>query len=295
MELNAFLVRFSASVWTARKMDKSATKDARERANATAKAGVRVYKSVLASDSLDKIHTIVGAARTEHEKRTVPWAYKGPGAITSAGYPAYKAAMAEHERAFNRAVASFIETYAVEYRAVMSDPSHSIRQELGSLFNPADYPAPEALRTKFSFAVSCEPMPAAADFRVQGLAPELVAEIKEDMAANNVAALANANTTAWGRVLERVEMLKARLTEYTNGQAAKFYNSWQDNVKELADLIPSINVTNDPDLTRMARRLVALTAYSNEDLKASESLRLEVIKQAHGVLADINEAHKQAA
>jgi hypothetical protein len=200
---NAFLVRLSVSVWTARKMDKAATREAKSRANASEKAGVKVYKSVIAADALDKVHSIASAARNAHRARTVPWAYDGPGAITAEGYPAYKAAMAAYEREFNIAVAYFYSVYAQEREAA--------RGYLGNMFNEQDYPTTDSLRDKFSFSVTAEPIPQAENFRPVGLAPEAVAEIKKDIVDNNAKALDNANATAWSRVIERVEKLKAGL------------------------------------------------------------------------------------
>ena len=59
--------------------------------------------------------------------------------------------------------------------------------------------------------------------------------------------------------------------------------------------MPSINVANDPDLARMGRKLVALTAYTAKDLKDSDALRAEVAKQAGAVLAQISDVYKNAA
>jgi hypothetical protein len=290
---NAFLVRFSCSVWTARKLDKSATKEAKERAGADTKAGVKVYKSVIAADALDKVHSIAGAARIEHRKRTVPWAYDGPGAITAEGYPSYKAAMAAYEREFHTAVRFFYSVYDAEREAA--------KGYLGGMFNPLDYPTTDSLREKFAFDVHSEPMPEADNFRVMGLAPELVDEIKKDIVDNNAKALDNANQSAWSRVIERVEKLKVGLEGYrpANGKNDKVEGMFRDsligNIQELADMIPSINVTGDADLTRMQQRLIALTAYSAKDLRESDALRAEVAKQAGKVLEGISEAYRNAA
>jgi hypothetical protein len=288
MSQNAFLVRLSVSCWTARKQDKAATKEARDRAGAGAKAGVRVYKSVIAAEALDKIHQIAGAARIAHRARTVPWQYDGPGAITATGYPAYKAAMAEYEREFHRAVAHFYTVYEAEREAA--------RGYLGAMFNVLDYPTTTSLAEKFAFSVTAEPMPQADDFRIVGLAPEHVEEIKKDIVQNNANALQNANQTAWSRVIERVEKLKLGLSNYKGGgKDGAFRDSLVENVKELADLIPSINVASDPELTRMQQKLIALTAYTADDLREDDALRAEIIKQASNVLAGIGEAHKRAA
>lgn len=276
---NAFLVRLSSSVWTARKMDKAATREARESAGASAKAGVKVYKSVIAADALDKVATIAGAARIEHRKRTVPWTYEGVGAITAEGYGPYTAAMTGYRNEFNAAVAYFLSVYEAE-RAKAHD-------YLGAMFNETDYPTVGALRDKFAFATHAEPLPRAEHFAPVGLAPEVVTEVRQDIARSNTSALANANATAWERVTERVELLKTRLEEYTSGKVTKFYESWVDNVKELVNMIPSINITNDPDLKVVGRRLLVLTAYSTEDLKESVALRNEVVKQANLLLAQL--------
>jgi hypothetical protein len=60
-------------------------------------------------------------------------------------------------------------------------------------------------------------------------------------------------------------------------------------------LLPSINVANDPDLTRMGQKLISLTAYTAQDLRESDALRAEIIKQAGLVLAQISDAYKHAA
>jgi hypothetical protein len=284
---NSFIVRLSTSVWTARKMDKTATKEARESAGASAKAGVRVYKSVIAADALDKVMSIAKAARAEHCKRTVPWTYEGVGAITTEGYAPYKAAMAKFQAEFNLTTDYFLSVYEVE--------RIKARDYLGSMFNDTDYPTVAALREKFAFAIHAEPLPQAQHFAPVGLPPEVVAEVRRDIVQNNTTALHNANATAWERVTEKVTMLKTRLEEYTSGKVTKFFDSWVDNVKEIVTMIPSINVANDPDLKVVGRRLLVLTAYSSEDLKESVALREEVVKQAKILLDQIGARAQIAA
>ena len=73
------------------------------------------------------------------------------------------------------------------------------------------------------------------------------------------------------------------------------HESMIENIKELIDLIPSINLTNDPELSRIGQKLTALTAYSAKDLKESEALRSDLIKQTSLIMGQIGEAHKMAA
>jgi hypothetical protein len=284
---NSFIVRLSLSQWSARKMDKAATAKARTDANASAKAGVKVYKTILAADELEAVARIASAAGQEHRRRTVPWNYEGVGAITAEGYPAYKAAMAGYEKAFFKAVSDFMVVYESE--------REEARSYLGNMFNAADYPTSIDLGAKFAFTTAVEPMPNAAAFNPHGLDPELVKEIKQDIVENNVAALEKANAVGWSRVLESVEKLKLRLQEYNGGHITKFYDSWLSNISELADMVPSINVADDPDLARIGQRLLSLTAYSNADLKEDEDLRKACIKQAGEILGQIGECYQKAA
>ena len=203
---NAFIVRLSSSVWTARKMDKAATREARETAGASAKAGVKVYKSVIAADALDKVASIADAARKEHRKRTVPWTYEGVGAITAEGYAPYKTAMGRFKTEFDVAVSHFLSVYEVERERA--------RDYLGNMFNSLDYPTVGALREKFSFATHAEPLPHAEHFAPVGLPPEVVSEIRQDIVRTNTTALQNANATAWERVVERITKLKEGLAAY---------------------------------------------------------------------------------
>ena len=281
---NAFIVRLSSSVWTARKMDKAATREARETAGASAKAGVKVYKSVIAADALDKVASIADAARKEHRKRTVPWTYEGVGAITAEGYAPYKTAMGRFKTEFDVAVSHFLSVYEVERERA--------RDYLGNMFNSLDYPTVGALREKFSFATHAEPLPHAEHFAPVGLPPEVVSEIRQDIVRTNTTALQNANATAWERVVERITKLKEGLAAYkpsVNGSpvTGKFHNSLVNNIKELVGMIPSINVANDPDLKVVGRRLLVLTAYSAQDLRDSDALRSEVVKQADLLLTQL--------
>src|SRR5262245_10994166 len=82
---SAFLVRLSISQFRASKLDKKASKEARERANAGAEAGVQVRKRIIASDALEAIGQNATAASAAFRRRTVAWQYDGVGAITADG------------------------------------------------------------------------------------------------------------------------------------------------------------------------------------------------------------------
>jgi hypothetical protein len=74
----SMLVEFNASVWTARKLDKSTTDEVVQNKNAAAKDAARVNKHLLAGRTeLDVITQAVGRARQFVYDNTLPWSDAG--------------------------------------------------------------------------------------------------------------------------------------------------------------------------------------------------------------------------
>ncbi len=77
------------------------------------------------------------------------------------------------------------------------------RVRLGGLFRSEDYPAPEELRSKFSFETKVMPLPDAGDFRVT-LGDEEKERIKRQITAAVEASLQVASRELWQRLCEAV-------------------------------------------------------------------------------------------
>ncbi|MGB9488572.1 MAG: hypothetical protein WCD04_20960, partial [Terriglobia bacterium] len=87
------------------------------------------------------------------------------------------------------------------------------RVRLGGLFRSEDYPAPEELRSKFSFETKVMPLPDAGDFRVT-LGDEEKERIKRQITAAVEASLQVASRELWQRLYEAVSHLAERLRAY---------------------------------------------------------------------------------
>jgi hypothetical protein len=282
---NAMLVRLSISMFTGRKLDRKASKSTKEQNGATEKAGVKVYKSIVSAEALEKISAVSSKARAQHETRTVPWVYKGPGAITAAGYAGYMATMNGLKAEFLAAVDSFMSGYA-DYR-------EAARADLGVMFNDSDYPAADIVRSKFDFDVAAEQMPVANDFRV-ALGTGEADKIRADIERRFNDAMSGAARAAWERIAERVghmaEKLRAFKPSAGKGDKADgiFRDSLVDNVRELVAVLPSLNITGDAALTRIADRMQReLCAVDASALRDSDSARNAVAESAESIMAEV--------
>ena len=283
----AFLVRPSISVWTARKLDRAVTRKTADQNHATDKARVKVYKSLISDKALEAVQEISNKARSEHRKRTVPWHYDGPGAITAAGYADYLREMESLQAAFSQAVEALLSAYAPAREAARAD--------LGTMYDETDYPAVDVLRQRFSFTVASEPIPQSADFRVVGLSDAQSKSIKADMEKRLNEALEKAQGDCWDRIVKRVEHMRDTLRQYqsadesTSGKVqGKFHDTLVGNVRELISVLPSLNITNNPDLTAIAVRLEReLCAEEASTLREDATTRKSVADSAEQILQDV--------
>ena len=88
----AMLTEFNASVWTARKLDRTATEEVVAAKNAAAKDAARVNKSLLAGrNELEVIQSMVGRARAFVYDNTLPWSDSGLRLLPTANFEKFVA------------------------------------------------------------------------------------------------------------------------------------------------------------------------------------------------------------
>jgi len=156
------------------------------------------------------------------------------------------------------------------------------RVRLGGLFRPGDYPAPDELRSKFSFQTKVIPLPDAGDFRV-ALGDEEKERIKRQITVAVEASLQVASRELWQRLYEAVSHLAERLQAYKvteEGVEHPFRDSVVHNLVKLMDVLPKLNVTPDPELERLAAEVRASLLVDPQELRKSESVRNQTAQRA---------------
>lgn len=280
----AMLVEFNASVWTARKLDKSTTDEVVNAKNAAAKDAARVNKHLLAGRTeLDVIQQLVNRARTFVYDHTLPWSDSGLRLLPTTNFIKFTERMNQFEEEFEATVKAFVAIYPTLITAQA--------MALGDMFKREDYPTANQIMTKFAFRLNFMPVPTAGDFRVDvgnAAQEELKAKLEQLAQERVEAAMADIKD----RLATHLKRMSDRLTtDYINGEAKqrRFHDSLVDGALELCDMAKALNLTNDMNLESARSELEQLlVGVSPEELRKNQAVRQDVKKNVDAILDKFN-------
>lgn len=267
----AMLVRLSISQWTARKFDKTISEKVAVQYQADKNAG-RYNKVLGAESAIKSIQKTANEARTYHYQNTLPWGDDDYRLLPAANYAEYTAKMRGFRAAFEYAVAAFINGY----------PSwvDDARARLNGMFNIADYPPPSEIYQRYSFNTAVSPLPYADDFRVN-LHDSAVAEIRADIEARALESQQRANADLWERLHSSVSHMADKLGD----SEAIFRDSLVQNVVDICELLPRLNVLHDERLEAMRNEVESrLCSFKAQDLRENKTDRKDAAKEAQKIL-----------
>ena len=280
----AMLVEFNASVWTARKLDKTTTSEVVASKNAGAKDAARVNKHLLAGRTeLDIIQQAVGRARQFVYDNTAPWSDSGLRLLPTINFMKFTERMNDFEEEMETLVKAFVVIYPTLITAQAL--------ALGDMFKRDDYPSANEMMTKFSFRVNYMPVPSSGDFRVD-VGNQAQAELKARLESLTQERIDSAMADVRERLSTHLKRMSDRLTtDYVGGEAKqrRFHDTLVDGALELCDLTKSLNVTNDVTLEEARKQLEQLlVGVTPADLRKNEAIRQDVKKNVDAILDKFN-------
>ena len=276
----AMLVEFNASVWTARKLDRSTTDEVVAHKNATAKDAARVNKHLLAGRTeLDVITQAVGRARAYVYDHTLPWSDSGLRLLPTKNFMAFTERMNE----FNEEIEALVKSFVTIYPTLITAQAMA----LGDMFRRDDYPTANEIMTKFAFRVNYMPVPVAGDFRVD-VGNEAQAELKQKLDELAEERINNAMRDIRERLSAHLKRMSDRLTtDYVQGEAKqrRFHDSLVDGALELCDLTKALNVVGDTALEDARKELEGLlVGVTAQELRKNEAVRQDTKKAVDAIL-----------
>lgn len=242
LQEKAITVNLCINAWSARKHDKKITAEVEDQHQA--KDAGRYNKLLIAKEEMQKIQKATSAARTFHYENTLPWSNNGDRLLPAANYFDYVKKMQELKNDFETAVNVFLNNYDT----VIEDA----KIRLNGMFNAVDYPTKNEIGNKFGFKTDFFPLPET-DFRISiGQAEINVLKMGMENAYND--RLRNAMQDIKTRIKEQLEHMKVKLSE----KDAIFKNSLFDNLRDIINLMPKLNITGDMQVTEICNDMQTL-------------------------------------
>lgn len=273
MKLNdrALLVSLSISQWTARKLDKKATKEVADINRASTSAG-RYNKSLLPlNDLLANVHQKTGVIREKFAKNTLPWGVDGTRILPSANYLEFMQDFRKEKSEWQSLVQTFLDNY--EYLVAEA------KRWLGDLYDEKDYPSKESIIGKFSMDMGIFPVPSS-DFRVTLSSDELT-RIQEELESRMVTIQQEAMSDCWHRLYKHVEHITEKLSDPKN----IFRDSMIENARETCDLLTRLNIAEDPNLEAMRQQVERkLLDHHPDTLRNDLDVRQDTAEEARKIM-----------
>lgn len=280
----AMLASLHISAWSGMMLDKEVTDATNEDFKASKDAG-RYNKRLVATKFFQGISSAHSNSRRIHRLLTLPWEDDGTRVLATTGYMAYT----EQMKKCRLKVEEEVKLLKGERDNIIADG----KQRLGDMFNIDDYPSLEEMLDKFDFDVEIKSMPESSDFRAK-LSDDATKAIIKDIERRSNERLENAMSDVFKRIQEMVGHMSEKLREYTPAKDGKkasgvIRDSIVYNIHELAELLPALNVTDDPRIEQLRKQLLEeLVEHSPEILRADVKVRTATISKADKILKKVN-------
>jgi hypothetical protein len=268
----AMLVGLSISRWGASKTDKKVTREVIQNHNAAEDSG-KFRKALVHKSHLEPLQASSSAMRANHYKYSLPWNDDGRRVLPSALFPLYTQTHKKLHLADQQLCRDFIALYP--------NLLSTARNRLGSMYDPNDFPDVSEIKDKFNVRVSMEPIPRAADFRVD-VGDEAAALIRAEIEAEVDEKFQQAMKSVFGRIRDQAKHISETLSQ----EKPRIFDSLVDNARALVECLPGLNLTGDNLITELTADLDAMLPHPDA-LRASPHTRKQTADAADEILAKL--------
>ena len=268
----ALLVQLNISTWSANKLDKEISNETNAIKGVQQNAG-RYHKSLLPMcDLLDDSKKKATLIRTKFYDNTLPWGVKGIQILPTANYLAFMTEFRKEKSEYETLVNRFVPAYP----QLVQDA----QRFLGAAYKATDYPEAHEIADKFKMDMQVMPVPNN-DFRVN-IADEELERIHDEVSARVKQAAQGAMQDVWQRLYDKVK----HFAEKMDDPKAIFRDSTVEHLADLCELLPRLNVMDDPNLEAMRQEVEQrLAGYQPDTLRADVKVRQTVATEANDIAA----------
>ena len=276
---NLLMVRLHTSDFDSWVYDHEAAAELADQKGAK-KGDVHTTKRRLAKEATKPMTDITTAAYFYHTAVTMPTGNKGERIITTNLYETYNAKMQEFKTQLENAKAEFAPLYYSKWVP-------ESKERLNGMAKDEDYPPVEKVLERFQMSWSFLPLPTSCALPSTLLA-EQAESIRKSVEQEMESLQKNAMKSLWDRMYDAVAHMAERM-----GSEGKLFGSVIGNVKDLTELLKSLNFSNDPELESLRQKVEArLSGFDPEDLRKNRTIRNQVAEEAKAIAFEISTKRK---
>lgn len=282
----AVLVALNQRAWKGAATDREVA--AQAEINAGAEMGtMTVIKQLAPKHLIAPINTIKRLGREEHYKMTVPGLFRGQALLATRMFETYMLTQGEIKEQFYHAVDAFDRVYP----SIIS----KAKVKLGSAFRDRDFPT--NIKGYFGYDIQSAPVPEVNDWRLDGVAPKDVANLRSEVEDSVKKMYADATQTMFERARDMLESIARQAKNYsTDAPGAMLRDATIEQMREIAGLVCDMNITGDPLLDKIGREMVRDFAdLQGTELRKSAELRSDIANKAQKILAKLSPVKRIAA
>lgn len=269
LQHRAMLANLTIHQWTARAYDKGVSTQV-EKAHGAKDAG-RFNKLLVDKTALEPMSKIASATRDYHYQVTLPWGDNGDRLLPAKLYLDYTQNLRNFISEFDKRANEFAKNYPALVQAA--------RSHLGTMYCPDDYPSVSDIRGRFAMSIGFTPVPDAQDFRV-----DVQSEVADEIRLSINQVVAERQTQAVADLRRRIREVVSKIEDKLSVKDGIFRNTLIENCRDLSNLIPSLNVTDDPALNALHQDIQARLLVDPDRLRSSPVTRASTVKAAREIL-----------
>jgi hypothetical protein len=222
------------------------------------------------------------AARTYFNSVTLPWGEGGQRLVSYGKWDSVRIHLEKEKMVSERLYHAFLDN--------MPEHIENCAREgvLGDLFDRDDFKTRDDLLGKWKFYWDQANVPDAEHDVRAGWSPQQVSRMKTVWKAQNDRKVGEAMKTVGTRVEDCLSRISDRMEKYDGKKVGSFKNTMIGNMRELAAMLPAFNLTNDPELEEIHRRILRdICPLDPAELRKSQTMRQDAKSKADDLLARI--------
>lgn len=218
------------------------------------------------------------------KKFTLPWEDGGARIIAQGTYFVF-------EKALREATQRYAEE--ADKTESMWDRHVADRKKHDKSFKAEHYPTAAEVRSRYGVRVHWRGVPMGEDLRIS-LSDDALAAVKASIDNDQQDRIKAALFNLAGQVKEVLTHMVEKLNNYKpRTKEAKAESTFRDslvtNVREVAELLPALNITGDPRIDQLAVEMTKLAAVEPETLREDERVRQQTVSAADAILKKVGD------